>query len=70
MDDATQKRLIATLSAAVAFLLATQLSERFMQQPEVRGIQDDVKEGLLQAMFSLLSTVVASLAIRRLLGSR
>jgi hypothetical protein len=70
MDDATQKRLIATLSAAVAFLVATQLSERFMQQPEVRGIQDDVKEGLLQAMFSLLSTVVASLAIRRLLGSR
>ena len=54
----------------MAFVLASRLAEDLIEAPEVRGVGDDVKEGLLQASFSLLSTVVASVLIRRALGSR
>ncbi len=70
MSDDTQKRLISVLATAIAFVLASRLAEDFLDQPEVRGVNDDVKEGLLQATFSLLSTVVASALIRRALGGR
>jgi uncharacterized membrane protein required for colicin V production len=65
-----RKLMISIVSTAVAFWLASRLAERFIQQPEVRGVQDDLKEGLLQAAFSLAATVVASSIIRRLVGSR
>jgi hypothetical protein len=51
-------------------VLASRLAEDFLDQPEARGVGDDVKEGLLQATFSLGSTVIASVLIRRALGSR
>jgi hypothetical protein len=70
VSDDTQKRLISVLATAVAFVLASRLAEDFLDQPERRGVGDDVKEGLLQASFSLLSTVVASALIRRALGAR
>jgi hypothetical protein len=70
VSDDTQKRLISVLATAVAFVLASRLAEDFLDQPERRGVGDDVKEGLLQASFSLLSTVVASALIRRALGGR
>ncbi len=70
MSDDTQKLLISVLSTAIAFVLASNLAERFIQQPEERGVGDDVKEALLQASFSLASTIVASVLIRRVLGSR
>ena len=70
MSDDTQKRLISVLATAIAFVLASRLAEDFLDQPETRGVSDDVKEGLLQASFSLLSTVVASALIRRALGGR
>ncbi len=70
MSDDTQKRLISVLATAIAFMLASRLAEDFLDQPERRGVGDDVKEGLLQASFSLLSTVVASALIRRALGGR
>ncbi len=70
MSDDTQKRLISFLATAIAFVLASRLAEDFLDQPERRGLGDDVKEGLLQASFSLLSTVAASVLIRRVLGSR
>ncbi len=70
MSDDTQKRLISVLATAIAFVLASRLAEDFLDQPERRGVGDDVKEGLLQASFSLLSTVVASALIRRALGGR
>ena len=46
------------------------LAERLVDQPEVRGIRDDVKEGLLSGTSSLLLTVVASVVIRRVLSGR
>ena len=70
MNDETRKLMISIVSTAIAFWLASRLAERFIQQPEVRGVRDDFKEGFLQAAFSLAATVVASSIIRRLIGSR
>ena len=58
------------LATVVAYLLASRLAGRFVDEPEVRGIRDDLKEGLLSGASSLLLTVVASLVIRRVLGGR
>ncbi len=70
MDDETQKRAITILASVVAYLLASRLADRFVDQPEVRGVRDDLKEGLLSAASSLLLTVVASVVIRRVVGGR
>ena len=70
MDDETQKRAITILASAVAYLLASRLSDRFVDQPEVRDIRDDLKEALLSAASSLTLTLIASFAIRRIIGSR
>ena len=70
MNDEMRKRMISILSTVIAFWLASRLAERFIQQPEARGVRDDLKEGLVQAAFSLASTVIASSIIRRLVGSR
>ena len=70
MSDDTRKQLISVIATGLAFVLASRLAEDLIDAPEVRGVGDDVKEGLLQATFSLLSTVVASALIRRALGSR
>ena len=70
MNDETQKRLISILSTMIAYVLASQLAERLIQEPEVRGVKDDAKEALLQAAFSLGSTIIASILIRQIVGSR
>ena len=70
MNDETQKRLISILSTGIAYVLANQLAERLIKEPEVRGVRDDVKEALLQAGFSLASTIIASILIRQILSSR
>ena len=70
MSDDTRKQLISVIATGVAFVVASRLAEDLIDAPEVRGVGDDVKEGLLQATFSLLSTVLASVLIRRALGSR
>jgi hypothetical protein len=51
-------------------VLANQLAERLIKEPEVRGVRDDVKEAVLQAGFSLASTVIASILIRQIISSR
>lgn len=70
MNDETQKRLITILSSGIAYVLAGKLADRLIKEPEVRGVRDDVKEALLKAGFSLVSTVVASFIIRRVVSSR
>jgi hypothetical protein len=69
VDDETQKRMITILASVIAYLLASRLSGRFVEQPEVRGIRDDLKEALLSAASSLILTVIASFVIRRVVGS-
>ncbi len=70
MNDETQKRLITILSSIIAYMLAGRLSDILIKEPEVRGVRDDVKEALLKAGFSLASTIIASVVIRRIVGSR
>ena len=70
MNDETQKRLITILSSMIAYVLAARLSDVLIKEPEVRGVRDDVKEALLKAGFSLASTIIASIVIRRVVGSR
>ena len=70
MDDDRKKRVIMILATAIAYVLASRLADRFVDQPEVRGIRDDLKEGFLSAASSLVLTIVASVVIRRLVGGR
>ena len=65
-----EKRIISILSTGIAYMLASQLADRLIKEPEVRGVKDDVKEAVLQAAFSLASTIIASFVIRRILSSR
>jgi hypothetical protein len=70
VNDQTQKRLISILSTAIAFVLASRLAGKMIREPEVRGVKDDIKEALLQAGFSLASTIIASILIRQLINNR
>ncbi len=70
MNDETQKRAVTILSTGIAALLSRQLADRFIDVPEERGISDDVKEALLKATFSLVSTVIASIIVRRIVAGR
>jgi hypothetical protein len=70
LNDDRLKRAIMILATVVAYLLASRLADRFVDQPEVRGVRDDLKEGLLSAASSLLLTVAASVVIRRVVGVR
>jgi hypothetical protein len=70
VNDETQKRLISILSTAIAFVLASRVAQKLIREPEVRGVRDDVKEALLQAGFSLASTIIASILIRQLISNR
>jgi hypothetical protein len=70
VDEETQKRAIMLLSTGIAAILASRLSDRFIDVPDERGIKDDVKEALLKAGFSLASTIIASVIIRRVVSTR
>lgn len=70
MNDETQKRAITMLSTGIAYFLASRFADRFLDQPEERGVADDVKEALIKSAFSITSTVLASIIIRRVVGSR
>jgi len=70
MNDEMQKRAITILASGIAYLLASRFADRFLDEPEERGVQDDVKEALVKAGFSLASTVIASVIIRRVVSSR
>ena len=70
MNDETQKRLITIIATGITALLSRQLADRFIEVPEERGISDDVKEALLKASFSLVSTILASVIVRRIVAGR
>ena len=70
MNDEMQKRMITIIASGLAYFLASRLADKFFDEPEERGIRDDVKEAALKAVFSLASTVVASIIVRRVVGSR
>jgi hypothetical protein len=70
VNDETQKRMITILSSGIAYMLASRLADRFIDEPEERGIGDDIKEAALKAGFSLISTIIASMIVRRVIGTR
>jgi hypothetical protein len=70
VNDELQKRAIMILSTGISYLLASRLADKIIEEPEERGVRDDVKEALFKASFSLASTVIASIIIRRVVGSR
>lgn len=70
MSEETQRRVITLTSTALAGLMASQLADRFIKVPEERGVKDDLKEALLKASFSLASTLIASIIIRRYMSRR
>jgi len=65
-----QRKAIMLLSTGLAGVLSSRLADKFIDIPEERGIQDDVKEALLKASFSVVSTIIASVVIRRIVSSR
>ena len=65
-----QKRIVSILSTALAAWTATKLAGMFLNEPEERGTQDDVKEALVQGAFSVLAPIVASRLIRDVLSKR
>jgi hypothetical protein len=66
MDDATRQRMITFLAAGIAYVISQQVTNRFIDIPEQRGIKDDVLEAVLKGATTATSTVVASILVRRL----
>ncbi|HSK83724.1 MAG TPA: hypothetical protein VK902_10070 [Rubrobacter sp.] len=70
MSEDMQKRIVLTLSTALAAWTATKLAGMFLDEPDERGSEDDVKEALVQGTFSVLATIAASRLIRDVLSKR
>ena len=69
MNDATQQRVITPVAAGIAYLISHQLTERFIDIPEERGIKDDVLEAVLKGAITATSTILASIIVRRMFRS-
>jgi hypothetical protein len=70
MNEETKKKVISITSTLIASQLGSKLADKLFVEPEVRGVQDDVKEALIKASFSLVSTIIASIIIRQIIGKR
>ncbi len=70
MNEETQRRAIMILSTGLAGMMSSRLADKFIDVPEERGISDDLKEALLKAAFTVTATLIASVVIRRVVGSR
>jgi hypothetical protein len=66
MDDATRQRLITILAAGIAYVISQQVTNRFIDIPEQRGIKDDVLEAVLKGATTATSTILASILVRRM----
>ncbi|CAN5701972.1 hypothetical protein BH24ACT22_BH24ACT22_21140 [soil metagenome] len=66
VNEDAQKRLITILSGIIAYAVADQLAERFLNVPDEPGIADDIKEALVKNGFRLASTALASVIVRRI----
>jgi hypothetical protein len=66
MEDATQQRVITLVAAGIAYLISHQLTERFIDIPDQRGIKDDILEAVLKGATTATSTILASVIVRRI----
>jgi alcohol dehydrogenase YqhD (iron-dependent ADH family) len=69
VDDATQQRVITLLAAGIAYLISHQLTERYIDIPEQRGVKDDILEAVLKGATTATSTILASILVRRMFRS-
>ncbi len=70
MNDETQQRLITLLAAGIAFGMSHAVVNRFIDIPEQRGIKDDVLESVLKGGTTAVSTLLASIIVRRVFAQR
>lgn len=70
MDESTQKWMITVVAGLISYVVADRIADRYLDEPEVRGIRDDVKEAFIKGSFRFGSTVLASIIVRRAIGSR
>lgn len=70
MNEETKKKVISITSTLIASQLGSKLADKLFVEPEVRGVRDDFKEALIKASFSLVSTIIASIIIRQIIGKR
>jgi hypothetical protein len=66
VDDATQQRVITLVAAGIAYLISHQVTERYIDIPEQRGVKDDILEAVLKGATTATSTILASILVRRL----
>jgi hypothetical protein len=66
VDDATQQRMITLVAAGIAYLISHQVTERYIDIPEQRGVKDDILEAVLKGATTATSTILASILVRRL----
>jgi len=66
MNDATRQRMITLLAAGIAYVISQQVTNRFIDIPEQRGIKDDILEAVLKGATTATSTVLAAILVRRL----
>jgi hypothetical protein len=62
--------VVTALAAGITFALSRLVTQRFIMVPELRGIQDDVLEAVLKGGTTAVSTILASVIVRRLLRGR
>jgi hypothetical protein len=43
VNDEMQKRAITIMASGIAYLLASRFADKFLDEPEERGVSDDVK---------------------------
>jgi alcohol dehydrogenase YqhD (iron-dependent ADH family) len=66
VDDATQQRVITLLAAGIAYVISHQVTEKYINIPEQRGVKDDILEAVLKGATTATSTILASILVRRL----
>jgi hypothetical protein len=70
VDDATQQRVITLVAAGIAYVISHQVTERYINIPEQRGVKDDILEAVLKGATTATSTVLASILVRRFFRGR
>ena len=59
--------MVTALAAGMIFVLSCLVTQRFTKIPERRGVKDDLLEAVLKGGTTAISTVLASVIVRRLL---
>ena len=70
MSKEAEKRVVLIVSTALAAFVATRLAGRILDEPEERGVEDDLKEAVVQGVFAVAATVVSSYIIRNIISQR